>query len=66
MRITDIKITNYRAFYGEHHIQLDKDGKNLMLYGENGSGKSSVFTALKDFFSSSVKKLDKLTYLISL
>ena len=21
MRITDIKITNYRAFYGEHHIR---------------------------------------------
>lgn len=57
MRITDIKITNYRAFYGEHHIQLDKDGKNLMLYGENGSGKSSLFTAMKDFFLASVKKL---------
>ncbi len=24
MRIT---VINYRAFYGEHHIQLDKDGK---------------------------------------
>lgn len=60
MRITDIKITNYRAFYGEHHIQLDKDGKNLMLYGENGSGKSSLFTAMKDFFLASVKKLDEL------
>lgn len=60
MRITDIKITNYRAFYGEHHIQLDKDGKNLMLYGENGSGKSSLFTAMKDFFLASVKKLPEL------
>jgi energy-coupling factor transporter ATP-binding protein EcfA2 len=57
MRITDIKINNYRAFYGEHHIHLDKDGKNLMLYGENGSGKSSLFTALQDFFLSSTKKL---------
>lgn len=60
MRITDIKITNYRAFYGEHHIQLDKDGKNLMLYGENGSGKSSLFTAMKDFFLASVNKLPEL------
>lgn len=60
MRITDIKLTNYRAFYGEHHIQLDKDGKNLMLYGENGSGKSSLFTAMKDFFLASVKKLPEL------
>lgn len=58
MRITDIRIKNYRAFYGEHHISLDKDGKNLMLYGENGSGKSSLFTALKDFFLSSTQKLN--------
>lgn len=57
MRITDINIKNYRAFYGEHEISLDKDGKNLMLYGENGSGKSSLFTALKDFFLSSVEQL---------
>ena len=37
MRITDIYIKNYRAFYGEHHISLYKDGKNLMVYIENGS-----------------------------
>ena len=58
MRITDIHIKNYRAFYGEHHICLDKDGKNLMVYGENGSGKSSLFTALQDFLKSSVGKID--------
>ncbi len=60
MRITDIKINNYRAFYGEHHIALDKRGKNLMLYGENGSGKSSLFTAMKDFFLASTQKLNVL------
>jgi len=58
MRITDIYIKNYRAFYGEHHICLDKDGKNLMVYGENGSGKSSLFTALQDFLKSSVGKIE--------
>lgn len=58
MRITDIHIKNYRAFYGEHHFCLDNDGKNLMIYGENGSGKSSLFTALHDFFRSSVSKVD--------
>jgi len=58
MRITDINIKNYRAFYGEHHICLDKDGKNLMVYGENGSGKSSLFTALQDFLKSSVGKIE--------
>ncbi|KAA5548093.1 AAA family ATPase [Adhaeribacter rhizoryzae] len=60
MRITDIRIKNYRAFYGEHHFELDRDGKNLMLYGENGSGKSSLFTALKDFFLSSDEKLKEV------
>ena len=58
MRVTDIYINNYRAFYGSHHIELDRDGKNLMVYGENGSGKSSLFTALQSFFKSSVSKVD--------
>ena len=42
MRITEITLHNYRAFYGTHSFNLDKDGKNLMVYGENGSGKSSL------------------------
>jgi energy-coupling factor transporter ATP-binding protein EcfA2 len=58
MRVTDIFINNYRAFYGKHHITLDKDGKNLIVYGENGSGKSSLFTALENFFKSSVQKVE--------
>ncbi len=58
MRITEIKLNNYRAFYGEHTISLDKDGKNLMVYGENGSGKSSLFTALQNFFLSSVQRVN--------
>ncbi len=58
MRVTDIYINNYRAFYGKHHISLDKDGKNLMVYGENGSGKSSLYVALKTFMLSSIRKVD--------
>jgi len=58
MRITDIEIENYRAFYGKHHLCLDKDGKNLMIYGENGCGKSSIYTALQDFLKASVVKVD--------
>lgn len=58
MRITDIELKNYRAFYGTHHINLGADGKNLMLYGENGSGKSSLFTALQQFFRSSVGEVE--------
>lgn len=58
MRIIEIVLKNYRAFYGEHTISLDNDGKNLMIFGENGSGKSSLFTALKTFFQSSVTSVD--------
>tara|TARA_R110002111_G_scaffold131077_1_gene196028 strand:+ start:3083 stop:4630 length:1548 start_codon:yes stop_codon:yes gene_type:complete len=58
MRITEIEINNFRAFYGRHTISLDKDGKNLMVYGENGSGKSSFYLALKTFFESAVKPVD--------
>ena len=60
MKISQIIVSNYRAFYNEkgeerskYTIEL-KDGKNLLIYGENGSGKSSFYKALKDLFRSSV------------
>lgn len=53
MRITQIDIKNFRGFYGPHSICLDRDGKNVVVYGENGSGKSSLFLALKHFFQAS-------------
>ena len=53
MRITKIEIKNFRAFYGEHLINLYKAGKNLLVYGENGSGKTSLYLALKSFLESS-------------
>lgn len=46
MRITKIEIKNFRAFRGTYIINLKK-GKNLLIYGENGSGKSSLYLALK-------------------
>ena len=36
-----------------HRINLRKTGKNLLVYGENGSGKSSLYFALKLFLESS-------------
>lgn len=60
MKVHQIIISNYRAFYNEqgeertkYTIDL-KDGKNLLIYGENGSGKSSFYKGLKDLFRSSV------------
>ena len=45
MRIKRIKISNYRFFREE--FALDFDGANLLVYGENGSGKSTIYHALE-------------------
>jgi energy-coupling factor transporter ATP-binding protein EcfA2 len=52
MNITSILIDNYRAFYNKETIDISS-GNNLLIYGENGSGKSSFFRAVHDFFKSS-------------
>lgn len=52
MRITEIEIKNFKAFYGTYRIDLRKSGRNLLVYGENGSGKSSLYFALKLFLES--------------
>ena len=52
MRITKIEIENFRAFPRTYQIDLYKAGKNLLVYGENGSGKSSLYLALKLFLES--------------
>jgi energy-coupling factor transporter ATP-binding protein EcfA2 len=51
-KITRIEIENYRAFFGSYRIDLPK-GENLLVYGENGSGKSSLFKALNNYLTSS-------------
>jgi len=56
MKIDRIEITNYKAFMGTHAISVK--GKNLFIYGENGSGKSSLYFALKDFFQASIEDID--------
>ena len=61
-RIKKIEINHFKGLYGEHAIDLTNSGKNLMLYGENGSGKSSVAKAIKLFFQSSVKEINVTDY----
>ena len=48
-KLQQIELYNYRALYGKHKINLTRSCKNLMIYGENGSGKSSICLALHDF-----------------
>jgi hypothetical protein len=56
MKIQTIEIRNYKAFYGNYKIEVG--GKNLFIYGENSSGKSSLYYALKDFFQSTIEDID--------
>src|SRR5690606_12035980 len=56
MRIKKLEIKDYKAFYGKNEFNVE--GKNLFIYGENGSGKSSFYYALKDFFQSSTETLN--------
>lgn len=50
MKLVNIHIRDFRAFPGEFDLPL-KDGCNLLLHGENGSGKSSLALALREFFT---------------
>lgn len=56
MKIKKITIDKYKAFYGKEEFNID--GKNIFIYGENGSGKSSFYYALKDFFQSSNEEVN--------
>lgn len=53
MKITKIEIKNFKAFRGPDVIDLSNKGQNLLLYGENGSGKTSLYKALELFLESS-------------
>ena len=44
VRIDRIKISNYRFFHDD--FELSFNGGNVLIYGENGSGKSSIYKAL--------------------
>lgn len=41
--ITGITISNYRAFAKPETIVIP-EGHHLLIYGENGSGKSLIYT----------------------
>jgi energy-coupling factor transporter ATP-binding protein EcfA2 len=50
MRLTKIHLRDFRAFPGEFELNLP-GGCSLLIYGENGSGKSSLAGALRDFIA---------------
>ena len=46
--INKLKLEHFKAF--REPAELVLDGKNVLVYGENGAGKSSLYQALKIIF----------------
>ena len=57
-KITKIQLKNYRAYYGKYAAISLVKGENVLIYGENGSGKTSLFRAINDFFNASTSLPD--------
>lgn len=53
-RIKEVQINNFK-FFPETSEPIKIDGKNILLYGENGSGKSSFYWALYTLLECSQK-----------
>lgn len=53
-KINTITLSNFKFFGKEGPINID--GKNLLLYGENGSGKSSLFWGIYTLLEASFKQ----------
>ncbi len=52
-RIKKIIFSDFKYFYGKTELNLER--KNLLLYGENGSGKSTIYWGLYTFLQSVYK-----------
>ncbi len=55
-KINKLILENFKFFYGK--LALDLERKNILLYGENGGGKSSIYWALFTFLQSADKTHD--------
>jgi len=56
-KIKSISLQNIKNFQQQLDIKLD--GKNLLIYGENGTGKTTISSALNILFRSSYAKNDE-------
>jgi DNA repair exonuclease SbcCD ATPase subunit len=53
-----IKKINIHGFRGIPELELEPEGKSLLLRGENGTGKSSIVEAIEFFFTGKVSHLE--------
>lgn len=60
MRITNLKITNFKNFLGENEFDFSKN--IILLYGANGYGKSTVFEAIEWCLTSQIEKYSNSDY----
>ena len=56
-KIKRIEVENFKFF--KSRFILDIDCKNLLLYGENGAGKSSLYWSFYTHFQASTKTEDQ-------
>jgi ABC-type dipeptide/oligopeptide/nickel transport system ATPase subunit len=57
-KINKIRIKNFKAFPDLQ--EFDLNGRNLLVYGNNGSGKSSLYWALHTLLQSSEKTVERV------
>ncbi|MGD0818560.1 MAG: AAA family ATPase [Methanomassiliicoccales archaeon] len=53
MKVKNMTISGVR---GVPSLQLNFEGKNVLIYGENGTGKSSIIDAIEFFFTGTVSR----------
>lgn len=58
MKINKLILQDFKFFNGLY--ELNFDANNVLIYGENGSGKSSIYWALYTFLQSSIKEDDEI------
>ena len=52
-RIKEITLENFKFFYGNR--KLDFERKHILLYGENGSGKSTIYWSIYTWLENAFK-----------
>ena len=57
-KINKISIENFKCFLGKFD-SIEPKGKHVLIYGENGSGKSSIYWAVYTHFQSCLKNPTK-------
>ncbi len=56
--IKSLTIKGFKGFANEITVDFRRKAKNLVIYGENGAGKSSLMEALKILFDSASNKIE--------